>query len=129
MTAEHIVTVYGTAVMVCSPDGIPVDTDGVTADLVGEAIGQRVDVVVVPAERLTDDFFDIPTGVAAALTQKFSTYGLRVAVVGDLTPRIAADASLRDWVEAADQGGEVWFCQTFEDFQSRLDRRKTPRPM
>ncbi|MET0820635.1 MAG: DUF4180 domain-containing protein [Aeromicrobium sp.] len=123
MTDEHLVTVYGTAVMVCAPDGMPLDTDGAATELVGEAIGRRAQIVVVPSERLTDDFFDLGTGIAESIAQKFGTYGVRLAVVGDIAERLAADATLASWVEQADRGTHVWFTPTFDAFQSRLDRR------
>jgi hypothetical protein len=123
MTDEHLVTVYGTAVMVCAPDGMPLDTDGAATELVGEAIGQRAQIVVVPAERLTDDFFDLGTGVAEGIAQKFGTYGVRLAVVGDIAERLSTDADLAGWVEQADRGTQLWFSPTFDAFQARLDRR------
>jgi hypothetical protein len=129
MKAEHLVTVYGTAVMVCAPDGIPIDTEGAATELVGEAIGLRAEVVVVPIERLTDDFFQLETGVAGGIAHKFATYGTRLAVVGDISDRLAESQSLNAWVAESNRGGQLWFCETFEDFQTRLDRRKVPRPM
>lgn len=124
MAAEHLVTVYGTAVMVCTPEGIPIDTEGAATELVGEAIGLRAEAVVVPAERLTDDFFDLTTGVAGEIAQKFSTYRVRLAVVGDITQRVSGSESLAAWVAESNRGDQLWFCPRFEDFQARLDRRK-----
>lgn len=129
MTVEHLVTIYGTAVMVCAPDGIPIDTEGAATDLVGEAIGRRVEIIVIPAERLTDDFFELTTGVAGAISQKFSTYRLRLAIIGDISRQVDDSTSLRDWVAESNRGDDVWFCETFDEFQARLDRRKTPRAM
>jgi hypothetical protein len=129
MTVEHLVTVYGTAVMVCAPDGIPFDTEGAATELVGEAIGLRAEVVVVPAERLTDDFFELRTGVAGEIAQKFVNYRLRLAIIGDISRQTAASASLAAWVDESNRGNDLWFYDTFDEFQARLDRRKTSRPM
>ena len=127
MTVEHIVSVYGTAVMVCGPDGIPFDTEGAAVDLVGEALGQRAEIVVIPAERLTDVFFHLGTGVAGDIVQTFATYRVRLAIVGDISSRVDDDSALSAWVAESNRGTDVWFCDTFDDFQVRLDRRKTPR--
>ena len=129
MTAEHLVTVYGTAVMVCAPEGIPIDTEGAASDLVGEAIGLRAQVVVVPAERLTGDFFDLTTGVAREIAHKFSTYRVRLAVIGDIADRVADSGALGAWIAESNAGTDLWFYPTFEDFQGRLDRRKPASPM
>jgi hypothetical protein len=125
MTDEHVVTVYGTPVMVCAPDGLPLDTDGAATELVGEAIGQRAEIVVVPTERLTDDFFDLGTGTAEAIAQKFGTYRVRLAVVGDIEQRVAGSDRLAAYVDESNRGRAVWFSPTFDDFQARLDRRRT----
>lgn len=124
MTDEHVVTVYGTSVMVCAPEGLPLDTEGAATELVGEAIGQRAEIVVVPAERLTDDFFDLATGVAETIAEKFSTYRVRLAVVGDISGRVADSEQLSSWVQVSNQGTRLWFCPTFDAFQARLDRRR-----
>ena len=127
MTVEHIVSVYGTAVMVCGPDGIPFDTEGAAAELVGEALGQRAEFVVIPSERLTDDFFELSTGVAGDIAQKFATYQVRLAIIGDISRQVEDSSSLSAWVAESNRGTQVWFCETFDEFQGRLDRRKTPR--
>jgi hypothetical protein len=129
MADEHLVTVYGTTVMVCAPDGIPLDTEGAATELVGEAISRRADAVVVPSERLTDDFFDLRTGIAGIIAQKFSTYRLKLAIVGDISARVADSASLGAWVAESNRGTELWFCSTFDEFQGRLDRRRDPSPI
>ena len=129
MTDEHVVTVYGTPVMVCAPDGLPLDTDGAATELVGEAIGQRAEIVVVPTERLTDDFFDLDTGTANAFAQKFGTYRVRLAVVGDIAQRVADSERLSRWVDDSNLGRDLWFCATFDAFQARLDRRRPTSPM
>lgn len=129
MTDEHVVSVYGTSVMVCAPDGLPLDTEGAAAELVGEAIGQRVEIVVVPTERLTDDFFEPGTGVAEVIAQKFETYGVRLAVVGDIAERVTDSQPLSAWVLESNEGTRLWFCPTFDAFQARLDRRRTAPPV
>jgi hypothetical protein len=129
MAVEHLVNVYGTSVMVCAPDGIPVDTEGAATDLVGEALGRRAEVVVVPAERLTDDFFELVTGVADDIVQKFANHHVRLAIVGDISRHVEASGTLGSWVADANRGRDVWFCETFDEFQARLDRRKAPRPV
>jgi hypothetical protein len=129
MTVEHLVNVYGTAVMVCAPDGIPFDTEGAATELVGEALGQRAEIVVIPAERLTDDFFDLGTGVAREIARKFATYRVRLAIIGDITRQLHGNAPLAAWMVESNAGTQLWFYATFDEFQRRLDRRKTPRPM
>ncbi len=120
MATEHLARVHGTSVMICAPDGIPVDTEGAAAELIGEGLGQRAQVVVIPSERLTDDFFELATGVAGLIVQRFAAYRLRLAVVGDISHRGGDAGSLRSWVAESNRGSQLWFCCTFDEFRLRL---------
>jgi hypothetical protein len=42
-------------------------------------------LVIIPAQRLDPDFFRLRTGVAGEFVQKFVTYRLRLAVVGNVS--------------------------------------------
>jgi hypothetical protein len=121
MVEEHLVTVHGRPVMVLAPDGMPLDTEGLTTEIIGEAIGLRAEVVVIPAERLTDDFFQLRTGVAGEIAQKFVNYRLQLAIVGDIDERIGESDSARRWVDEANRGRSLWFVPTFEEFAERLE--------
>ncbi|MCW2831391.1 MAG: hypothetical protein JWP31_2083 [Aeromicrobium sp.] len=127
MTTEHLVKVYGTSATVCAPDGFPLDTEGAATDLLGEALTHRSELVVIPIERLTDDFFEITTGIAAEIAQKFETYRVRLAIVGDIDSRLDASPPLSAWVGESNRGTAIWFVRTFDDLLERLDRRKATR--
>ena len=57
----------------CAAEGKKLRSDRDAVDLIGEAHGR--DLILIPAERLDDDFFHLRTGVAGAFLQKFVTYG------------------------------------------------------
>jgi hypothetical protein len=121
MSDDHLSSVRGRPVLLCSPEGPPVDLDGSMTDVIGEALGLRAEIVVVPVERLSADFFQLKTGVAGAFAQKFVNYDLRLAVVGDIEPHLAASTSFGDFVAETNRGTQLWFTPTFEDFAQRLD--------
>lgn len=43
------------------------------------------------------------------VTQKFSNYGVRLAIIGDVSDKIAASNALRDYVCEANKGGRILF--------------------
>jgi hypothetical protein len=65
-------------------------------DLIGEAAYGGADWVAVPAAALPEDFFELRSGLAGEVTQKFVQYGVGLAVVGDVSERTARSRSLRD---------------------------------
>lgn len=78
-------------------------------DIIGEALGQQADLVVLPVERLSPDFFRLRTGLAGAVLQKFTNYQLRVAIVGDISDLTANSVPLRDFVHESNRRGQVRF--------------------
>lgn len=95
-----------------------VDGQGVV-DIIGATWGRDVDLVVVPVERLAPEFFQLSSGVAGEVLQKFVTYGHHVAIVGDIGAHLAASSALRDFVQESNAGRHVWFVPD----QAALDAR------
>jgi hypothetical protein len=103
------------------PSGpVIVDGQGVV-DIIGETWDQDVDLLVVPVERLAPEFFQLSTGLAGEVLQKFVDYGYQVAIVGDIEAHLAASSALRDLVRESNSGRHVWFLPD----QAALDARLT----
>jgi hypothetical protein len=76
--------------------------------------------IVIPVERLGDDFFDLRTCIAGEMAQKFAMYGRRVAIVGDIYCRIAASKSLAAFVIESNRGHDLWFVNDLQEVADRL---------
>ncbi|WP_374936738.1 DUF4180 domain-containing protein [Streptomyces sp. Ru71] len=72
-------------------------------------MGQGAQLVAVPVERVPEEFFRLRSGLAGAVMQKFVTYRIRLAVVGDISRHVAGSTALRDFVHETNQGGHIWF--------------------
>nr|WP_244376280.1 DUF4180 domain-containing protein [Streptomyces ficellus] len=110
--------------LVCAPGGPPLAGRRGALDLIGRAMAGGAGLVVVPVDRLGEDFFSLRTGVAAGIAGTFADQGVRLAIVGDVSPRLAASTSLRDFVEAADHEGRIVCAGSFPTLAARL----TPLP-
>jgi hypothetical protein len=106
----------------CAAEGKKLRSERDAVDLIGEAQGR--DLILIPAERLDDDFFRLRTGVAGAFLQKFVTYGRRIAILGNISRYVDESSSLRDFVVEANRGDHVWFVQTIEDLEMRISRSR-----
>ncbi|MET8378549.1 DUF4180 domain-containing protein [Streptomyces microflavus] len=116
LLVEH----HGVPVLACSGEGPAIATVQDALDhLIGPAF-QGAEVVAVPSERLDDRFFDLSTGVAGEILQKFSNYRLRLVVVGDIARHLSASAALPDLVREANRGRDVWFVASLDDLAARL---------
>jgi hypothetical protein len=111
---------HGVRILECSTDGRPPRTAKDATDIVSAAWGYQAKLVVLQADWLGDDFFRLSTRVAGEVVQKLLDYGLRVAIVGDLSARTAASEALRDWVRECNRGRQVWFVRDIPELADRL---------
>lgn len=104
----------------CARDGKKLRNDRDAVDLIGEALAQGAGLIVIPAERLDEDFFRLRTRVAGQILQKFVTYGRRVAIVGDISRHVAESSALRDFVVESNRGSHIWSVENMEEIERRL---------
>jgi hypothetical protein len=90
-------------------DGPLISTERDATDLIGDAWGADAQVVAVPVARLDPSFFQLSSGVAGAIAQKFVNYRLTLAVIGDVSAFTAASEPLAAWVRESNRGDQVWF--------------------
>ena len=112
----------GVTVLTFRADGPTVATDSDAVDLIAQTYGYQPDLVVVPAERFGDDFFTLSTRVAGEIVQKFVNYGLRLAIIGDISRHLTASSALRDYVRETNRGRQVWFVADLDELDAQLER-------
>jgi len=120
MADNKLTTIDGTPVLVMPDDGPPLSTVGAATEVIGDAAWGEARIVVIPAARLTDDFFELKTGLAGEVTQKFVNYRLHLVIVGDIQDLVDESVSLRAWVAESNRGRQLWFVPTFDDLVERL---------
>jgi hypothetical protein len=89
-------------------------------EMISAARSARAEIVAVSVKRLGDEFFNLRNGIAGETLQKFVTYQLRIAIVGDITSLSAASKALHDFVIECNRGSTVWFVSSLEELKQRL---------
>jgi hypothetical protein len=117
--ADTVTERRGVPVLICGDDGPTIATPQDALDLIGAAFS-RASVVAVPAGRLDERFFRLRTGLAGEIMQKFVTYRVRLAVVGDISARVRASTALRDLVDESNRGDHVWFVADLGELDAHL---------
>jgi hypothetical protein len=69
--------------------------------------------IVVYKESLGEDFFDLKTGFAGDVLQKFSNYRVKLAIVGDFS--VYKSKALRDFIYECNKGNLVFFKTSLEE--------------
>ncbi|MER7274304.1 DUF4180 domain-containing protein [Dactylosporangium sp. NPDC000244] len=117
---DHVEEINGVSALVLAPEGPRYGAELGAGDLVGDALSHGVELVVMPAGRLADDFFALRTGVAGEILQKLVNYRLRLAVIGDVSARVEASAALRDLIRECNRGRDAWFLADRAALDARL---------
>lgn len=112
---------HGMRVFSVPADGPVIADEAGATDLLGDAFGEEADVVTVPVARLSPDFFQLRTGLAGAVVQKFVNYRLHLVVVGDIGEHGTPGGPVADWVREANRGRELWFVADEDELNRRLE--------
>lgn len=89
-------------------------------DLLGNLYYQDFDKIILHQSSLTPDFFDLKNGLAGEILQKFSTYRIRLAIVGDFS--VYTSKSLSDFIYESNKGRQVAFVGSVEEALNRLSK-------
>jgi hypothetical protein len=99
-------------------DGLIIATIGDGTDLIGNLYYQDFDKAIIYEKNITPDFFDLKTGIAGEILQKFSTYRMRLAIVGDFSQY--PGKSLKDFIFESNKIGRINFLGTMAEALDRL---------
>jgi hypothetical protein len=116
----QFIELSGVRVLEVLASGPPLRNGTDAVDLMSAASEYRATFIVIPVERLGDDFFDLRTCIAGEMAQKFVMYGRRVAIIGDISRRIAASKSLAAFVIESNRGHDLWFVNNLQELVDRL---------
>ncbi|MGV8135760.1 MAG: DUF4180 domain-containing protein [Mangrovibacterium sp.] len=76
-------------------------------DLLGNLYYQGFDKIVIHEKDITPDFFDLKSGIAGEILQKFSNYRVRLAIVGEFSKYTSR--SLKDFIYESNKGKHINF--------------------
>jgi hypothetical protein len=89
-------------------------------DLIVEAGYKDSIALVLHSESLHEDFFDLKTGMAGEILQKFSNYRMRFSVIGDFSEY--KSKSLHDFIRDSNRSGIINFVKSLDEALSRLNK-------
>jgi hypothetical protein len=107
-------------VLWCDRQGDAIDNRQRALDLIGESLGLGATMVAIPIVRLGAPFFDLRSGLAGEIAQMGVNYRVKLAVVGDVAPHVAASNAFRDWVTECNRRGDLWFVAGLDALKARL---------
>ncbi len=109
----------GSKVAVLQSVEAPIATAQDALDLVASIYYQHACLkVVLLRDQLAPEFFQLRTGLAGEILQKFTNYHMAVAIVGDFSRE--RSKPLRDFIYECNRGKQVFFVPSAEEALERL---------
>ena len=102
----------GIPISIIEKDSTKINSVSKMIDLMADARFNGCYGLVVFKEVLGEDFFDLKTGNAGEILQKFSTYDMKIGIVGDFS--IYKSKSLKDFIFESNKGKRVFFMVTVD---------------
>jgi Domain of unknown function (DUF4180) len=106
----HAYELNGIRILEFSVNDAEVSAASDSSALISLAIEHQAALVILPASEVDGALFQLKTGVAGDLIQKFVNYRLRLAIIGDMAT----------YAEQSNRGRTLWFFPTLADLHARL---------
>lgn len=87
-------------------------------NLMADIYYQGFDAIILHEATITPAFFDLKTGIAGEILQKFSNYRMRLAIVGDFAAY--QSKSFRDFVFESNKNKQINFVASVEKALEQL---------
>ena len=71
------------------------------------------DSIIINKNSISEDFFDLKSGLAGEVLQKFINYKMSIAIVGDFS--LYSSKSLRDFIYECNKGKHIYFAENNEE--------------
>lgn len=87
-------------------------------DLMADCYYQGASDIIIHRKNITPAFFDLSTGIAGEVLQKFSNYRVKLAIVGDFKEEVSS--SLKDFMYESNRTGRILFVGSADEALDKL---------
>jgi len=99
-------------------EGLVIQSAEEGLDLLGNTYYQGFERMIVHAENITPEFFDLKNGLAGEILQKFSNYRMRLVIVGDFS--VYTGKAITDFIFESNKGKQVNFLSSVAEAVEKL---------
>ena len=117
---------FGTLrILVVGDDSHLYDIKNHIHELITEAWSQHASTIAIPVDCLPQEFFQLRSGVAVAMSQKLVNYRITVAFLGEIARMVQDSVSFADFIRVCTRGRSIWFVNDMNTLEQRLAIRGT----
>lgn len=114
----NIINKNNTPIAVIESNEIVINELDDAVDLLGNCDYLGTSKIIIQKEHLNPDFFELKTGLAGEILQKFSNYRKKLAIVGIFSEYTSK--SLRDFIYESNKMGRISFVHSIEEAEKTL---------
>ena len=114
----RITQINGINIAEIKSDNILIKETQDALDLMAEVNYQGSWKMILHEKNLISDFFDLKTGLAGEILQKFSTYNVQLAIIGDYSKY--SSKSLKEFIFESNRYGRINFVSSVDEAKERL---------
>lgn len=114
----NIINVNGTDIAEIESDNIVINEVQDALDLMADCSYRGARKIIIREEHIIPEFFDLKTGIAGEILQKFSTYDVILAIVGDFSKY--PGKSLKDFIYESNKTGHINFVDSIKEARDKL---------
>jgi Domain of unknown function (DUF4180) len=103
------------------PDNIKINNLDDFIDILGNAYYLGAEMILISKNNISDDFFDLKTGLAGEILQKFSNYRQKLAILGQFSE--VKSKSLKDFIFESNKTGRILFLENKEQLIELLKQK------
>lgn len=108
----------GLPIAIAKSENIIISETQDVLDLMADCHYYNARSLIVHKHNITPDFFDLKSGIAGEILQKFSTYDFKLAIVGDFSN--IHSKSLRDFIFESNKFKRINFVGSIEEAMAVL---------
>jgi hypothetical protein len=108
----------GVPLALVEAEGIIISNEQDALDLLGNCGYLGADSIIINEANLSPNFFELRSGLAGAVLQKFSNYRMQLAIVGDFDKYDSK--SLRDFIYESNKGRRINFVSSLHEAKGKL---------
>jgi hypothetical protein len=118
----NIIYIEGNCIAEIISDSIEIKNTQDVLDIMADCSYQGAGSMILYEKNIISEFFDLKTGIAGDILQKFSTYQMRLAIIGDFSKY--PGKSLRDFIFESNRYRRINFVKSREEAITALSMNK-----
>lgn len=112
--------IYGSKITEIISDDVLIKITQDALDIMADSTYNGSWEIILHEKNIIPDFFDLSTGIAGDILQKFSTYNVQLPIVGDYSKY--SSKSLKDFIFESNRHGRINFVSSAEEEIERLSK-------